>query len=183
MGAGFTGTEMMGELAEYVPILCEEFEIDRELVSLYLADMLPRAVPNLPEKLSKKIQKRLERAGVRLFLNSDVVKVGEDFIELDCGGERRRVDTDTVIWAAGIESSRLAGALAGKLPAGEHNRLKTDRYLRSLDDQTVYVVGGTTCITSRTERNARSRRLWKTASRARQWRPTISPARCSAKGR
>ena len=74
-------------------------------------------------------------------MNSDVVKVGEDFIELDCGGERRRVDTDTVIWAAGIESSRLAGALAGKLPAGEHNRLKTDRYLRSLDDQTVYVVG------------------------------------------
>ncbi len=141
VGAGFTGTEMMGELAEYVPILCGEFEIDRELVSLYLADMLSRAVPTLPEKLSKKIQKRLEKTGVRLFLNSDVVKVGEDFIELDCGGQRRRVDTDTVIWAAGIESSRLAGALAGKLPAGEHNRLKTDRYLRSLDDESVYVVG------------------------------------------
>ncbi|HCA30866.1 MAG TPA: pyridine nucleotide-disulfide oxidoreductase, partial [Ruminococcaceae bacterium] len=27
VGAGFTGTEMMGELAEYIPILCEEFEI------------------------------------------------------------------------------------------------------------------------------------------------------------
>ncbi|NLC18016.1 MAG: FAD-dependent oxidoreductase, partial [Clostridiales bacterium] len=35
VGAGFTGIEMIGELAEYVPILCEKFGIDRKEVSLY----------------------------------------------------------------------------------------------------------------------------------------------------
>ena len=30
VGAGFTGAEMAGELAEYAPILCENFEIDKE---------------------------------------------------------------------------------------------------------------------------------------------------------
>ena len=29
VGAGFTGVEMAGELAEYVPVLCDKYEVDR----------------------------------------------------------------------------------------------------------------------------------------------------------
>ena len=29
VGAGFTGAEMAGELAEWVPFLCPQYELDR----------------------------------------------------------------------------------------------------------------------------------------------------------
>ncbi len=141
VGAGFTGTEMAGELAEYVPILCEEFEVDRSLVSLYIADVLPRTVPTLPEKLSKKIERRLEKTGVQLFLGAKVVKIGEGYIELQHGGEDKRIESKTVIWAAGTESSELAASAAEKLESAGRGRIKTDKYLRSLNDESVYVTG------------------------------------------
>lgn len=56
VGAGFTGVEMIGELAEYVPILCKRFNIRREDVKLVDVDGLPRPVPVLPEKLSRKVE-------------------------------------------------------------------------------------------------------------------------------
>jgi len=44
-GAGFTGVEMAGELAEWVPSLCKEFEIDRKMVQIIEVDLLDRVVP------------------------------------------------------------------------------------------------------------------------------------------
>ena len=44
VGAGFTGVEMAGELAEYLPIICDKFEIDREDVNISLVDILDRTI-------------------------------------------------------------------------------------------------------------------------------------------
>jgi NADH dehydrogenase len=68
---------MIGELAEYVPVLCKMYEIDRELVTLVNVDALNRVVPTLPEKLSAKVQRRLEKMGVQVVLEASVVEVGE----------------------------------------------------------------------------------------------------------
>jgi NADH dehydrogenase len=54
---------MIGELAEYVPVLCKMYEIDRELVTLVNVDALNRVVPTLPEKLSAKVQRPLRENG------------------------------------------------------------------------------------------------------------------------
>lgn len=141
IGAGFTGIEMVGELAEYVPVLCEKYEIDREFVSLYNVDVLPRIVPILPEKLARKIQNRLAKMHVDLMLNTGVVRIGEDFIELKRGETVDRKVAGTVIWAAGIESSDIAGQAAKVLSSANRGRIQTDKYLRSVDDDHVYIVG------------------------------------------
>ena len=82
VGAGFTGVEMIGELAEYVPILCEKYGIDRSEVTLYNVDGLSRVIPNMTEKLSAKVERRLNKMGVQVILNSFVSEVGPDFISL-----------------------------------------------------------------------------------------------------
>ena len=61
IGAGLTGVEMAGELAEYVPILCRLHGIDPGYVSMSIADALERVVPTLPGKLSAKILNALRR--------------------------------------------------------------------------------------------------------------------------
>lgn len=147
VGAGFTGTEMAGELAEYVPVLCEKFEIDRDIVSINIADILPRVIPTLTERLSAKVEKRLIKMGVGIFLNSNVVNIGSDYIELKKDDTVRRVDSHTVIWAAGTESSQITTESAKELPSAGRCRLQTDKYLRSLGNKDVFVVGDNLCYT------------------------------------
>lgn len=141
IGAGFTGVEMIGELAEYVPILCEKYEIERELVTLVNADGLSRTVPNLDETLSKKVENRLTKMGVELLLNNFVQSVGTDYVETKSGDKIIRHSTGTVIWAAGIEGSDITTKVTKQLQGGGRGRVKVDQYLRSVDDEHVYVVG------------------------------------------
>lgn len=141
IGAGFTGVEMTGELAEYVPFLCEKFEINREEVTIVNVDGLSRPIPNLPEKLSAKVTKRLNKMGVQLCMEANVISVGETFIELKCKGKNEKRSVGTVIWGAGIESCAIAEAAADALEKQRGGRIAVDRYLRSTKNESVYVIG------------------------------------------
>lgn len=152
VGAGFTGVEMIGELAEYVPFLCESYEIDRSFVKMTNVDFVSRTVPILPEKLSNKVEKRLAKMGVDVVLGTGVVGIGEDFIELKKGDEVSRASTSTVIWTAGIESADITADAAQTLESANRGRIKTDEYLRSVDDVNVYVVGDNMLYTAQGEK-------------------------------
>lgn len=141
VGAGFTGVEMVGELAEYVPYLCKKFDLDRDLVSIYNVDILSRTVSNLPEKLSKKVEKRLSKMGVKFKLNTNVVAIGKDYIETSANGKSSRYNTNTVIWAAGIQSSDITRKAAEVMQSTNSGRIMVDKYLRSVDNESVYVIG------------------------------------------
>ncbi len=141
VGAGFTGVEMAGELAEYAPFMADKFEIDHSEISVNIVDILDRTIPNLPEELSRKAEKRLKKMGVNVILNTNVCRMGPGFVEVMQKGECVRKETETVIWGAGIESADITGEAAKVLEAAGRNRIKTDAYLRSLDDETVYVIG------------------------------------------
>jgi NADH dehydrogenase len=140
VGAGFTGVEMAGELAEWVPILCREYEIDRELVKIVNVDMLDRVVPTFPEHVSAKADRRLRKMGVELMLKTGVSSVGEDFIELRRNDRLFRDATATVIWTAGVEGAGIVSDLACLKKAGRC-RLQTDEYLRAEGRTDIYVAG------------------------------------------
>ena len=141
VGAGFTGVELSGELAEYVPILCEKFEIDRNFVTIFNVDILKRTVPILPEKLSNKVEKRLKKMGVTVMLNTGVCGIGSDYIETKVGEECTRHAAGTVVWTAGIESADITNEAAKTLTSANRGRIQTDDYLRSIDNDHVFVVG------------------------------------------
>lgn len=141
VGAGFTGVEMAGELAEYLPIICDKFEIDREDVNISIVDILDRTIPNLPAELSVKVERRLRKMGVNIILGTNVCGIGEDFIETRTGEEVTRRDASTVIWGAGIESADITGEAAKVLESANRGRIKIDAHLRSVDNQDVFVIG------------------------------------------
>lgn len=142
VGAGFTGVEMMGELAEYVPILCEKHNIDRKEVTLVNVDAMSRTVPVLPEKLSNKVQRRLEKMGVRVQLNAKVKKITDHSIQFEVDGQIREESVHTVIWTAGIESSDIATESGKAIEAAQRGgRIETDPYLRAKGREDVFVAG------------------------------------------
>ncbi|MBP5266594.1 MAG: NAD(P)/FAD-dependent oxidoreductase [Lachnospiraceae bacterium] len=141
VGAGFTGVEMVGELAEYTPILCKRFNIKREEVTIVDVDGLSRPVPILPEKLSNKVDKRLRKMGVDVVMNASVVGVGKNFIKLKKNDEVTEHVAGTVIWTAGIESSEITSDIAKEVTSGGRGRIQVDEHLRSVDHENVYVIG------------------------------------------
>ena len=141
VGAGFTGVEMVGELAEYTPILCKRFNIKREDVNIVDVDGLSRPVPILPEKLSNKVDKRLRKMGVDVVMNASVVGVGKNFIKLKKNDEITEHVAGTVIWTAGIESSEITSDIAKEVTSGGRGRIQVDEHLRSVDHENVYVIG------------------------------------------
>ena len=66
---------------------------------------------------------------------------GEDYIELSSNGEQLHIDTKTVIWATGTQSADITQKAAESLPSECRARLKTDKYLRSVADESVFVIG------------------------------------------
>ena len=148
VGAGFTGVEMVGELAEYTPILCKRFGIDREEVTIVDVDGLSRPVPILPEKLSNKVDRRLKKMGVEVVMNTSVVGVGQGSIKLKQNDNVTEHVAGTVIWTAGIESSELTSEIASRVQSGGRGRIQVDEYLRSVDYDNVYVIGDNMLFTS-----------------------------------
>ena len=141
VGAGFTGVELAGEIAEYLPIICDKFEIHRDDVNLTIIDVLERTIPNLPAELSVKVEKRLKKMGVHTMLGTNVVSIGPDYVETKKNDVITRHAASTVIWGAGIESADITGEAAKVLEAAARNRIKIDPYLRSVDNENVYVIG------------------------------------------
>ena len=142
VGAGFTGVEMMGELAEYVPILCAKHNIPTSDVTMVNVDAMDRSVPVLPVKLSNKVERRLEKMGVKMQLHSKVQKITADSIELDVNGTIENHAVHTVIWTAGIESSDITTESGKSIEAAQRGgRIETDSFLRAKGREDVYVVG------------------------------------------
>ncbi len=141
VGAGFTGVELVGEIAEYVPVLCDKYEIDPGMISISDIDILPRTVPVLPEKLSAKVERRLQKMGIRVLLNTGVVNIGSDFIEFKRNDVVTREASGTIVWAAGIEASDITAKASKELQSANRGRIMLDKYLRSLDNDHVFVAG------------------------------------------
>ena len=140
IGAGFSGVEMISELAEYVPVLCEKFGISRDEVTLYNVDGLGRVIPNLTEKLSAKAEKKLRKMGIQIYLNTMVASIGEDYISLKKDDKITTHEAGTIIWTAGTQSEAVVQQASGTLEV-VRGRIQVDPYLRSIKDPKVYVVG------------------------------------------
>jgi NADH dehydrogenase len=120
VGAGPTGVEMAGQIAELAhSTLRRDFRrIDPTKARILLLDAAPAVLGSFGERLSQKAQTQLESMGVQVQLDVKVVGVdvsGVDVIDPD--GSPRRIDAQTKVWAAGVAASPLGKNLADQTGA------------------------------------------------------------------
>ena len=110
VGGGPTGVEMAGSIAEVAShTLRSDFrEIDPATSRIVLIEAGPRILPALPENLSRYAQTALEKMGVEILLNTAVTGCDREGVSF-AGG---RIDSATVIWAAGVAASGVARWIA-----------------------------------------------------------------------
>ena len=136
VGAGFTGVEMAGELAEYVPELFLEYRVNREDVSIKLLDMADRVLPTFPEKLSANALKKLNKLGVECLTGAKCGNITENSIQ--SGDEV--IKSETIVWTCGVEGSTLIDSI-NEIEKKGRGRLVCNKYLQAEGKENVYVVG------------------------------------------
>jgi len=115
VGAGPTGVEMAGQIAELAHrTLRHEFTyIDPTKARVVLVDAAPQVLPPFGEKLGGKAQQSLERLGVEVILGAMVTDVDERGIEMKFkDGTVQRIASVAKVWAAGVQASELGRTLS-----------------------------------------------------------------------
>jgi len=114
VGGGPTGVEIAGQIAELSRrVLSDDFrEIDPRNARVMLFDGGEEVLAEFGDKLSAKGKMGLERLGIEVHTSSTVVDIDGDGVVVESAGERRRIDAQTKIWAAGVQASPLARRLA-----------------------------------------------------------------------
>ncbi len=149
VGAGPTGVEMAGQIAELSRrTLRRDFRsIDPARARVILLDALPQVLSAFGDELGEKARRRLEEIGVDVQLGAKVVGVdstGLDVEEVsDGGGGQRRIEALTKVWAAGVQASELTGQLAEQSGAelDRSGRIAVREDLTLPGHPEVFVVG------------------------------------------
>ncbi len=137
VGAGPTGVELAGAIGEISRFsLSRDFRrIDPARTRVLLIEAGPRVLATFSEKMAKVATRDLERLGVQIWTSTRVTQVGADGVRL--GDEFLKAST--VLWAAGVEPSRLGKTLGVKLERSGRVPVEPDLTLAGHPE--VYVIG------------------------------------------
>jgi len=145
VGAGPTGVEMAGQIAELARrTLRKDFRhIDPTSARVILLDAAPQVLPPFGE-LGHKAHKQLNEIGVEVQLGAMVTGVDADGLMVKDGdGHERRINAATKIWAAGVQASALGKLLGDQSGAAvdRAGRISVQPDLTLPGHPEVHVVG------------------------------------------
>jgi NADH dehydrogenase len=114
VGGGPTGVEMAGQIGEMARhTLRRGFRaIDPRQARIVLVESGEHVLSTFPPSLAAKAQRALAQLGVTTMLRTAVVGIDPGGVMLQRGDKTEYLPARTVIWAAGVRASALAGELA-----------------------------------------------------------------------
>jgi NADH dehydrogenase len=125
VGAGPTGVEMAGQIAELArDTLRRDFRrIETRRARILLVEAADRVLTSFPPSLSAKAERSLQRLGVTVLTDRTVTGIDAAGVTLEGqDGGAERIASRAVVWAAGVTASGLAGRLA-ELTGAERDRV------------------------------------------------------------
>jgi len=148
IGGGPTGVEMAGALADLSRrVLERDFRrIDPSKARIVLIEAGPKLLPAMAPESSANAARQLERLGVEIVTDSPVTAIDDRGVTH--GGIR--LESRTVIWAAGVAASPLGKSIAAttnaKLDRAGRVIVNQDLSVPGADD--VFVIGDLASINS-----------------------------------
>ena len=139
VGGGPTGVELAGQIAELAErTLAGAFRtITPSECRVVLVEGAGALIPPMGPKLGAIAQRRLERLGVEIRLNSLVTDVDYMGVTVkDKDGNEERIDCACKVWSAGVQASPL-----GKMIAEQTDGTQTDRAGRVVVEPDLTVKG------------------------------------------
>jgi NADH dehydrogenase FAD-containing subunit len=142
IGGGPTGVEIAGAVAELAKTaLARDFRnIDPRQARIVLVEAGPRILAAFPESLSAAAERSLVRLGAEVRKGTPVSAVAADHVMV--GAER--IETRTVLWAAGVAASPAAKWLGAEKDGAGRAIVNADLTLPGHPE--IFVVGDTAAM-------------------------------------
>lgn len=146
VGAGPTGVEMAGQIAELAHrTLRKDFRaINTRDARIVLIDAAGQVLPPFGAKLGDKTRAELEKLGVEVMLGAMVTDVDERGLEVKFkDGRAERISSVAKIWAAGVQANPLGRTLSEQTgaPLDRAGRIAVNPDLTLPGHPEVFVVG------------------------------------------
>ncbi len=145
VGGGPTGVELAGALGEIArQTLKGNFRrINPAEANVLLVEGADRVLPPFPPDLSKKAQRALERLGVTVRTGLRVTEIDGECVTVKSAAGTEKIQSRTVLWAAGVQASPLARQLgeASGAEVDRGGRVKVTPNLTLPGHPEVFVIG------------------------------------------
>ena len=137
VGGGPTGVELVGAIAEIAyMVMVQDFRaINPQESCIMLIEAGGRILPYMPESLSRSAEASLRRLGVEVLKGEAVASISPGTVTVGA----RTIRAGTVLWAAGVQPSRLARSLG--VPLDQVGRVKVEPDLSIPGHPEVFVIG------------------------------------------
>ncbi|MBK3496176.1 NAD(P)/FAD-dependent oxidoreductase [Viridibacillus sp. YIM B01967] len=138
-GAGFTGIEFLGELANRIPELSKEYDVPQEKIRIICVEAAPVVLPMFSRELVEYAVGHLTKKGIEFSIGTPVVQATEEGVKIKKGeDEFEFIKAGTVVWAAGVRGSRIVEE--SDLPSNRA-RIAVEKDLRVPGYPEVFIVG------------------------------------------
>ena len=136
-GAGFAGVEVLAELHELV---ADALQAHPRLAHVeprwVLIEGAGRILRQMPERLGRYARKTLAARGIEVLTDTRLASVDARGATLSDG---RRIETETLVWTAGVAPNPVLGELG--LPLDEEGRVRVDETLRVVGARHIWALG------------------------------------------
>lgn len=138
VGGGATGVEMAGALCELIQkVLKKDYpDLPFENYQVSLVEASPGVLNAYNSSLQGYAVRQLKKRGVNVLLDTRVTHVTPSQVHLSNG---EILDTQTLVWAAGIQANDLASMF--KLPTTRGGRIVVDEHLKVSGHENVFAIG------------------------------------------
>ncbi|MBX5437093.1 MAG: NAD(P)/FAD-dependent oxidoreductase [Alicyclobacillaceae bacterium] len=143
-GAGLTGIELVGELADTLPGMCKQRGIDPSQVRLLSVEAMPSILPGFSDTLITRAKQSLEARGVEFLTGVPIVQMEPGKVHLKDG---RVIETHTLVWTGGVRGNSVV-ASSGLAVDGRGRALVND-YLQAVNHPAVFVAGDSAVVINR----------------------------------
>jgi NADH:ubiquinone reductase (H+-translocating) len=134
-GGGFTGIEMLGELAEGLPKLCKNYDVPFENVKIVAVEAAPSVIPFFPKESIQYSTEVLQKFNIDMFMSTKILECTPDKVILE---NDIVIPTKTLIWSCGVKGNPIVKNCG--LPI-EKGKLPVDSYLRVKGSNNVFSIG------------------------------------------
>ena len=150
VGAGPTGVEMAGQIAELAhrTLPGQYKHIDPRKARVILVDAIGAVLSSFGDQLSTRALQQLHLMGVEVELETKVVGVDATGIDVETARGRERIESMTKMWAAGVAAPPLARQLAEATgaPADRAGRIEVNPDLTVPGHPEIFALGDMTSL-------------------------------------
>lgn len=137
-GGGFTGVEFLGELANRIPELCDEYDINKARVRIINLEGGPTILPDFDKQLIEYAMNSLEARGIEIITGARLKECQEDRVIYEKDGKEMDIPSLTTIWAAGVRANSIVENSGFQTV---HGKIAVQQDMRSPEYENVFVVG------------------------------------------